>query len=63
MASTFEIQARQRWTFPLVLLGSRLQLEGWCDHVRCAASVHPRETPRHVAHTLMEHPSCCLGGD
>jgi len=39
MASTFEIQARQRWTFQLVLLGSRLQLEGWCDDVRCTAWV------------------------
>ena len=62
MASTFEIQARQRWTFQLVLLGSRLQLEGWCDDVRCTAWVQPQEAPRDVAHALMEHPSCCLGG-
>ncbi|MFM2157648.1 MAG: hypothetical protein RLZZ124_122, partial [Cyanobacteriota bacterium] len=31
MASTFAIQARQRWTFRFVLHGGRTQLEGWCD--------------------------------
>ena len=28
MASSFEIHARRHWSFRLVLLGSRLQLEG-----------------------------------
>ena len=31
MASSFEIHARHHWSFQLVLMGSRLQLEGCRD--------------------------------
>jgi hypothetical protein len=62
MASTFVIHARRDWTFQLVLLGSRLQLEGWCDGdpSRCSAWVDPTQTPHDVADQLMRQPSCCL---
>lgn len=62
MASTFVIHARRDWTFQLVLLGSRLQLEGWCegDPGRCSAWVEPLQAPREVADQLMRQPSCCL---
>jgi hypothetical protein len=67
MASTFEIHASRHWTFQLVLLGSRLQLEGWCDPpdadgtvLRCTAWVDPLQAPSDVAHSLMRQPSCCL---
>ncbi|MCP9890006.1 hypothetical protein KBY57_02880 [Cyanobium sp. Aljojuca 7D2] len=62
MASTFVIHARRDWTFQLVLLGSRLQLEGWCDGDpnRCSAWVDPTQTPHDVADQLMRQPSCCL---
>ena len=69
MASTFEIHARHRWTFRLVLLGSRLQLEG-CrqaeglqqEPMHCSAWLDPQDAPRDVAHHLMARPSCALWG-
>jgi hypothetical protein len=62
MASTFVIHACRDWTFQLVLLGSRLQLEGWCDdeYSHCSAWVEPTQTPHDVADLLMRQPSCCL---
>lgn len=67
MASTFVIHARRDWTFQLVLLGSRLQLEGWCDGPDgwgeegcCTAWVKPTDSPQEVAEQLMRQPSCCL---
>lgn len=70
MASTFVIHDRRDWTFQLVLLGSRLQVEGWCDGgggasgvepLRCSAWVEPLQDPRDVADTLIRQPRCCLG--
>lgn len=72
MASTFVIRDRRNWTFQLVLLGSRLQLEGWCEGgieggaasaepLRCSAWLGPLEDPRDVADTLIRQPRCCLG--
>jgi len=70
MASTFAIQARQHWTFQLVLLGGRTQLEGWCDpadpqqdNLHCSAWLDPLEDPQTVAHGLITHPSCALPND
>jgi hypothetical protein len=67
MASSFHIQAREHWTFRLVLLGSRLQLEG-CrnpeqpgdEPLHCSTWLQPHDTPYDVAHQLMAHPCCCL---
>ena len=67
MISSFAIDANQRWTFQLVLLGGRTQLEGWCERagqqqmpLRCSTWLEPQEDPQTVAHTLMEHPRCAL---
>lgn len=68
MASTFAIHARQDWTFQLVLLGGRTQLEGWCapggsapdGPMLCSAWLEPQQDPQSVAHALIEHPSCAL---
>ncbi|MFM2079425.1 MAG: hypothetical protein RLZZ219_107 [Cyanobacteriota bacterium] len=67
MASTFAIQARQRWTFRFVLHGGRTQLEGWCDQLgerdaplHCSAWLDPLQDPRTVAHALIDHPSCAV---
>jgi hypothetical protein len=67
MAGTFEIHGRQHWTFQLVLLGARLQLEGWCEAaptaaegLHCSAWMDPLQDPHDVAHALIEHPSCAL---
>jgi hypothetical protein len=67
MASTFVIHARRDWTFQLVLLGSRLRLEGWCDGPdgwgiadACSAWMQPTDAPQEVAEQLMRRPSCCL---
>ena len=67
MASSFSIHARQNWTFQLVLLGSRLRLEG-CraasgpgdEPLHCSTWLQPQDAPYDVAHVLMEHPSCCV---
>ena len=67
MASTFEIHARQHWSFQVVLLGSRRQLEG-CrrgsapgdEPLHCSTWLDPRDIPYDVAHELMAHPCCCL---
>ena len=67
MASSFEIHARQHWTFQLVLMGGRLQLEG-CrvgsgpseEPLRCSTWLEPLDAPYDVAHELMAHPSCCV---
>ena len=70
MASTFAIHARQHWTFQLVLLGGRTQLEGWCDpagpqqdSLRCSAWLDPLQDPQTVAQGLIDHPSCALPDD
>ena len=67
MANRFEIESRGHWTFQLVLLGSRLQLEGyyeWADGcgepLRCSAWMTPQDAPHDVAHALIAHPRCCL---
>ena len=67
MASSFEIHARSHWSFRLVLLGSRLQLEGcrWAsapgdEALHCSTWLDPLDTPFDRAHELMEHPHCCL---
>jgi hypothetical protein len=67
MASTFAIHARQDWTFQLVLLGGRTQLEGWCgpadpqqEALHCSTWLDPQEDPQTVAHGLIEHPRCAL---
>jgi hypothetical protein len=67
MASTFVIHARRHWTFQLVLLGSRLRLEGWCDGPDgwgadgcCNTWLLPTDSPREAAEGLMRQPSCCL---
>lgn len=67
MASTFVIHARRDWTFQLVLLGSRLRLEGWCDGPDgwgadgcCNAWLQPTDSPQEVAEQLMRRPSCSL---
>jgi hypothetical protein len=67
MASSFSIHARQDWTFQLVLLGSRLRLEG-CraasgpgdEPLHCSTWLQPQDAPYDVAHELMAHPSCCV---
>ena len=63
MASSFEIHARHHWSFQLVLMGSRLQLEGRRDGeepLRCSTWLEPQDTPLDVAHELMAHPSCAV---
>lgn len=67
MASTFVIHARRDWTFQLVLLGSRLRLEGWCDgpdglddKTLCSSWMQPTDPPHDVAEQVMRQPSCCL---
>jgi len=63
MASSFEIHARQHWSFQLVLMGGRLQLEGCRDGeepLRCSTWLEPLDAPYDVAHELMAHPSCAL---
>lgn len=67
MASTFVIHARRDWTFQLVLLGSRLRLEGWCTgpegfdaKAGCSTWMQPTDAPHEVAEQLMRRPSCCL---
>ena len=63
MASSFSIQARQHWTFQLVLLGSRLCLEGRCEGpepLQCSTWLQPQDAPFDVAHELIAHPSCCV---
>ena len=67
MANSFDIQSRDYWSFRLVLLGARLQLEG-CrqsttpgqESLHCSTWLDPQDTPYDVAHELMAHPSCCL---
>ena len=67
MANSFDIQSREYWSFRLVLLGARLQLEG-CrqsttpgqESLHCSTWLDPQDTPYDVAHELMAHPSCCL---
>lgn len=51
--------------FELVLHGSRLCLEGWCEEPgqepwQCSAWLEPFDAPKEVAHRLLERPSCCL---
>ena len=67
MVSRFEIHARQHWSFQLVLLGSRLCLEGRRDAaapgdepLQCSTWLQPQDAPYDVAHQLMAHPSCCV---
>ena len=66
MASSFEIHARSHWSFRLVLLGSKLQLEGYrhahgpSEALHCSTWLNPQDAPHDVAHALMEHPCCCL---
>ena len=67
MASSFEIHSRNHWNFRLVLLGSRLQLEGWrqaCgpneETLHCSTWLDPQDVPYDAAHGLMDHPRCCL---
>jgi hypothetical protein len=63
MASNFEIHARQHWTFQLVLLGSRLRLEGCrqgAEPLHCSTWLQPLDPPYDVAHELMAHPTCCI---
>ncbi|WP_398328507.1 hypothetical protein [Vulcanococcus sp.] len=66
-SSSFAIHARHHWTFQLVLLGSRLRLEGCCDSaepdgepLHCSTWLEPLDAPRDVANALIEHPSCCV---
>ena len=51
MASSFEIHARHHWSFQLVLMGSRLQLEGCRDGeepLRCSTLAGaPGHAPGH----------------
>ena len=69
MASTFDIHARQHWTFQLVLFGGQAQLEGWChpseqeDSLHCSAWLHPLEDPQTVAQGLIDHPRCARPGE
>ena len=66
MASSFEIHARSHWSFRLVLLGSKLQLEGYrhahgpSEALHCSTWLNPQDAPHDVAHALMEHPCCCV---
>ena len=62
MARTFEIHAKRTWTFQVVLEGSRLRLEGWCDGVEgsCSAWMQPTDVPQAIADGLIQRPSCCL---
>ena len=67
MASSFDIHARNSWSFRLVLLGSRLQLEGrrWArdpgdEVLLCSTWLDPQDAPYDRAHDLISHPSCCL---
>lgn len=68
MLSTFQIYARQYWSFQLVLLGNLLQL-GWCrdaavreeEALTCSTLLRaPHYTPHNLAGWLMIHPGCCL---
>ena len=67
MASSFEIHARQHWSFQLVLLGSRLRLEV-CrnaelpgdEPLHCSTWLQPQDTPYDLAHELMANPSFCV---
>lgn len=67
MASCFAIHARHDWTFQLVLLGGRTQLEGWCEpadvqpgELHCSTWLDPQEDPQTVAQGLIDHPRCAL---
>jgi hypothetical protein len=67
MASHFEIHAQRHWSFRLVLLGSRLQLEGCREAIDpeensllCSTWLEPLDTPLDRAYELIAHPSCCL---
>ena len=66
MASGFEIHAGNHWSFRLVLLGSKLQLEGYrhangsSEALHCSTWLDPQDAPHDAAHALIAHPSCCL---
>ena len=49
--------------FQLVLMGSRLQLEGCRDGdepLCCSTLLEPQDTPLDMAHELIAHPSCAV---
>lgn len=62
---SLELGGWRHGRFELVLHGSRLCLEGWCEEPgrepwQCSAWLRPFDAPREVAHRLLERPSCCL---
>jgi hypothetical protein len=64
-SSSLELDGHRHGRFQLVLHGSRLCLEGWCEEPgqepwRCSAWLRPFDAPREVAHRLLDRPSCCL---
>jgi len=64
-APGLELAGWRHGRFELVLHGSRLCLEGWCEEPgqepwQCSAWLQPFDAPKEVAHRLLERPSCCL---
>jgi hypothetical protein len=64
-ARILELQGHRHGRFQLVLHGSRLCLEGWCEEPgqapwQCSAWLQPFDAPGEVAHRLLQRPSCCL---
>jgi hypothetical protein len=60
-----DLGGRRHGHFELVLHGSRLCLEGWCEEPgqepwQCSAWLQPFDAPQEVAHQLLQRPSCCL---
>ncbi|MEB3333414.1 MAG: hypothetical protein VKP70_00350 [Cyanobacteriota bacterium] len=60
-----ELRGHRHGRFQLVLHGSRLFLEGWCQEPGrepwpCSACLQPFDTPSEVAHQLLDRPSCSL---
>ena len=63
MRSLFTLPGQDNWTFRLVLLGGRMQLEGESGELRCNAWLSPQESPLETAYQLIRRPSCCLMAD
>jgi len=61
MRSLFTLPGNDSWTFRLVLLGGRMQLEGNSGDLHCNAWLSPQESPLEIAYQLIRRPSCCLG--
>ena len=63
MKNLFTLPGKDDWTFRLVLLGGRMQLEGQSGELHCNAWLNPQESPLEIAYQLIRRPSCCLSSD